>query len=302
MKATTIITILSALFATQISSSQISFDNVSTIYLDQMYLTPVTSEITITGYPNDTIGPTFNLLTTTVSIELSHVEAMEVWLECPNGSRAALINLHEGSPWEALPGGYPTSSWSGTFLGDPTLEDLVGTPGQGWYYTFSSSVNTWGDMETELVNGNFIPATQFGNGGNSMNPNGIYLPYWTFDSLVGCPVDGVWTLNIQDNIDFHNGTLFGWGLTMNNTLTAPAETIIEKSIQAYPNPVQSSLHITAPSELLHNEYVLVNELGKVLIKGNMSFPEINLDVSKLEAGVYFIRIKGSEKSIRVVKI
>ena len=302
MKISILITVLSFFFNAHLSNAQISFDNTSTIYLGQMYSPPVTSEITISGYPNETIGSTYNILSTTISIELSHVEAMEIWLECPNGSRAALINLHVGSQWESIPGGYSTTAWSGTFLGDPTLEATIGTPGVGWDYTFSSVINTWGDIETELVNGNFLPATQFGNGGNSMNPNGVYLPYWTFDSLDGCPVDGTWILNIQDNVDFHNGTFFGWNLSMNSNLATPSVAASNSLINVFPNPVQSSIQISVPSDLLNKSYVLINELGTVLIEGKINSLETVLDLSTIETGMYFIRVEEYENTIRVIKL
>ena len=267
-----------------------------------MYVTPVTSEIIISGYPNETIGSTYDFLTTSISIELSHVEAMEVWLECPNGSKVALINLHEGGPWEAIPGGYPTTSWYGTFLGDPTLEDVIGTPGTGWNYTFSSMTNTWGDMETELVNGNFLPATQFGNNGNSMNPNGVYLPYWTFDSLHGCPVDGTWTLNIQDNIDFNNGTLFEWGLNMAPISTALLEKTSEDLLHVLPNPVESVVEISVAPELINERYMIISAQGTVIMEAYVTSSKMVLDLSALEAGIYFVRIVGSEELDRLIKL
>jgi len=32
-----------------------------------------------------------------------------------------------------------------------------------------------------------------------MNPNGVYLPDGDFNNFIGCPVNGNWTITVQDN-------------------------------------------------------------------------------------------------------
>lgn len=286
--------ILSIWYSPCAIAQSISFENSSTLYLEQMYTSPVSSEITISGYPNETITSPDNLSMASIMIEQSCMESLEVWIECPNGSRAVLINSYDGD-WGTIPGGVIPTSWGGTYLGDPTLEDVFGTPGMGWEYSFSTTQNTMDNMATELVNENFVPATEFGNGGNSMNPNGVYLPDSNFDELVGCPVDGVWKLFIQDNVDFNNGTLFGWSIDLDIALNTSSITSNEKSINVFPNPGTSSIYISVPMDLMNENYVLIDQLGTVLLRGQTNSLETAVDVSSLKSGLYFIRV-GESKS------
>ena len=45
-----------------------------------------------------------------------------------------------------------------------------------------------------------------------MNPNGVYLPEDDFATFAGCPVNGQWTIVVQDNIGIDDGYIFEWGL------------------------------------------------------------------------------------------
>ena len=46
----------------------------------------------------------------------------------------------------------------------------------------------------------FVPGQQY------------YTPYQSFSRLVGCPLNGRWTIEVRDNWPLDNGYLFGWGI------------------------------------------------------------------------------------------
>ena len=96
-------------------------------------------------------------------------------------------------------------------MGDPIDDSGGGGPGEGWEYCFSSVFN---DINGSITNnlGNTIPAPKFGNNGPSINPNNVYQPETSFNSLTGCPVNGNWTIFVQDNIGIDDGYIFEWGL------------------------------------------------------------------------------------------
>lgn len=169
----------------------------------QQYQAP----IDISGFPpGSTISNSQDLNMVCITMEHSYLGDLEIALQCPNGTQVTLLNSY--SPG-FIPGG---TSGGSTYLGDPIDDSGGGGPGEGWEYCFSSVFNDWGTYPTELAAGNTIPAPNFGNNGPSMNPNGVYLPEGNFNGFAGCPVNGQWTIIVQDNLTIDDGYIFEWGL------------------------------------------------------------------------------------------
>lgn len=163
--------------------------------------------IDISGFPdNATIVDAQSLNQVCITMEHSYVGDLEIALQCPNGTQVTLLNSYNPG---FIAGG---TSGGGLYLGDPIDDIGGGGPGEGWEYCFSSVFNTWGDWPTEFANGNFVPAPNFGNNGNSLNPNGVFLPQTDFSAFAGCPVNGTWTILVQDNLGTDDGYIFEWGL------------------------------------------------------------------------------------------
>lgn len=161
--------------------------------------------IDIGGFPTgSTITGSQDLNMVCITIEHSYLGDLEIALQCPNGTQVTLVNSY--SPG-FIPGGF---SGGGTFLGDADDNSGNGVPGIGWEYCFSSVFNDWGNMAQEFAAGNTVPAPL--SGGNSMNPNGVYLPEQDFSAFAGCPVNGTWTIIVQDNLTIDDGYIFEWGL------------------------------------------------------------------------------------------
>lgn len=161
--------------------------------------------IDITGFPaGAVITNSQDLNQVCITMEHSYLGDLEIALECPNGTQVTLLNSY--SPG-FIPGGF---SGGGTYLGDADDNSGNGVPGVGWEYCFSSAFNTWGDMPTEFAAGNTVPTTI--SGGNAMNPNGVYLPEDDFNNFAGCPINGTWTIIVQDNLTIDDGYIFEWGL------------------------------------------------------------------------------------------
>ncbi len=164
------------------------------------------TDIGITGFtPGDTLANPSDIAQLCVTMEHSFLGDLEMWIECPNGTIATIFNSYSGGIG-FIPGGFSGSS---TYLGD-ALDNNIGNPGTGWEYCFSSANATFGSMATEYANGNTVPTTI--SGGNAMNPNGVYLPEQSFNDLIGCPINGDWTLHIRDNLSTDDGYIFEWGI------------------------------------------------------------------------------------------
>jgi subtilisin-like proprotein convertase family protein len=168
------------------------------------------TSIGISGFDQSTlITSAANFDQLCLDIEHSFIGDLEIALTCPNGTTVSIMNINSLTPaWGALvPGG--CGSVNGTFLGNDTNLD-GGAPGSPvWTYCFSPANATLGTICTEFNAGNTIT-----NDYNytAMDTNGVYLPDGNFNDFIGCPVNGNWTISVQDNQAIDDGYIFQWGL------------------------------------------------------------------------------------------
>jgi len=138
-----------------------------------------------------------------VNMEHSYLGDLEMMLTCPNGTSVNIFNAYTGNG--LFPGG---TGGGGTYLGQ-ALDNGNGTPGVGWDYCFSDMA-TWGTLGNEYGDGNTVPAGGT-TPGNAMAP-GTYLPEDSFAALIGCPLNGDWTITIRDNQGIDDGYIMFWGI------------------------------------------------------------------------------------------
>jgi len=169
--------------------------------------------IPMSGFaPGATFTNASDLQSVCMNIEHSYLGDLDIWLVCPNGTEVGLVNSYVAGH---LPGGF---GGGGTYLGDAN-DNGNGTPGIGWDYCFSTVNATLGNMGTELGLGYTLPATSFPPAsGNAMNPNGIYQPATTFAGFAGCPLNGNWSIYVQDNQGIDDGYIFSWEITFDASL------------------------------------------------------------------------------------
>ena len=192
--------------------------------------------IEIGGFPaGSTIQNSQDLNQVCITMEHSFLGDLEMLLECPSGAQVTLLNSYTPASG-IIPGGVSGGS---TFMGDPIDDVSGGGPGEGWEYCFSSVFATWGDYPTEFGAGNTIPAPNFGNGGASLNPNGVYLPETDFNAFIGCPVNGEWKIVVRDNLGTDDGYIFEWGLFFDPSFFA--------GLGGYQNTIASSEWLDDPT-------------------------------------------------------
>lgn len=166
-----------------------------------------TTSVSITGFSGQTITSGTDVAEVCMNIEHSYFGDLEIQLTCPNTTTILLAAGYGGG------GG-------STFLGDPIDNDSDLNPGIGMDYCFTLGA-TWGTMVAENTAGNWIPST-VAPGNNILTP-GNFQPEETYNNLIGCPIDGNWTITVTDNLNSDNGYIFEWGLTLNPAINPNAE-------------------------------------------------------------------------------
>lgn len=196
------------------------------------------TNIGITGFDDTTtITSASNFDQMCIDIEHSYIGDLEIALTCPNGTTVSIMNAYNSGfgAWPELVAGGCGSGIS-TFLGNDTNLD-GGAPGSPvWTYCFSPTQATFGTICAENAAGNTVTNAY---GFPSMNPNGVYLPDGDFNGFIGCPVNGNWTITVQDNQGIDDGYIFQWGIYFNQSLYPEQE--------GYQNTVVSDNWTNSPS-------------------------------------------------------
>jgi hypothetical protein len=101
--------------------------------------------------------------------------------------------------------------------------------------------------------------------------------------------------------EYGNNAFGNFGIcAYDHSVAALSENIIE-GLQYYPNPVNNSLYIKAKSNI--ENISLFDISGKEVLNMIPNHPEIQVDMSRLQKGVYFVKISidGSLSSFKIVK-
>ncbi|MBK7944487.1 MAG: proprotein convertase P-domain-containing protein [Flavobacteriales bacterium] len=141
---------------------------------------PFESTIAVSNFqPGQTLTDCNDLQSICIDFEHSFMGDLVITLTCPNGSVQTLHQQNGG----------------GTNLGIPGAGTGIGTT-----YTYC-----WSPTAT---NGTWAASA----GGQATLPAGTYSPVENCNDLVGCPLNGTWTLTFLDLWGADDGWLTGWGL------------------------------------------------------------------------------------------
>ncbi|MBT8324245.1 MAG: hypothetical protein KJO96_03015, partial [Winogradskyella sp.] len=121
---------------------------------------------------------------------------LDIFIISPNGQQSQLFDQAGG----------------GTYWGGADNNDN-GVPGVGADYCFSMSATIPLSAAPTVVAGSNPP-------NNSWQP-GTYLPVESFNSLLGSPLNGDWTIRIVDNLFIDDGTIFAWSIDFDPNLQPP---------------------------------------------------------------------------------
>jgi subtilisin-like proprotein convertase family protein/uncharacterized membrane protein len=135
-----------------------------------------------------------------LNMEHSYLGDLQITIICPNGQTMILKSYANGG--------------NGTHLGGPYdgINDATYGPGVGLTYCFTPGATT-------LLTAGTTMASPGPTAGNTITP-GNYMPTQPFTNLIGCPLNGTWSIQVTDNLASDNGYIFNWDLN----LTVPPAT------------------------------------------------------------------------------
>ena len=147
--------------------------------------------------PTQTIQSAADISNICLTMEHSYLGDLSIVITCPNGQSTTL---------HSFPGG------AGTYLGCP-LDDPATVPGMYSTYCFTPTATTL------LVNG---ATSNCGTPANTSINGGNYMPAQPFTTLIGCPLDGNWTISVTDHLNLDNGYISSWDINFNPNIPGAA--------------------------------------------------------------------------------
>ncbi|MBU0764458.1 MAG: PKD domain-containing protein, partial [Bacteroidetes bacterium] len=164
-----------------------------TTYLPDGSGASYSTSITMTIFePGQVLEDVTDLIGICVNMEHSYLGDLVISITCPDGSQVILEDQGGG----------------GTFLGEPIDVDDPNQPGVGYDYC-------WDPFATNgTLNDN-------AGGGGTTLPAGNYQSYESMNSLIGCPLNGNWTITVTDNWSIDDGFIFYWGINFNPSVYPP---------------------------------------------------------------------------------
>ncbi len=133
-------------------------------------------------FGNQTLDSLSMLESFCINMEHSFIGDLVMQITCPNGTTIT---------FESQAGG-------GTYLGVPIDVEDPNQPGVGYDYCWGPNP-TYGEMGVEASNYSTLPA-------------GTYTSHDNLSGLLGCPLNGVWTITVTDNWGADDGFIFSWGI------------------------------------------------------------------------------------------
>ncbi|MEZ4402768.1 MAG: hypothetical protein R3B06_22290 [Kofleriaceae bacterium] len=162
------------------------------------------NSINFTGFtPGQTLTDITKLLGVCVTMEHSWLRDLTVALRCPNGTTIAL------SGFQGRTGGE-------VYVGEANDSDTsaVPVPGTGWDYCWAPTA-TW---EPWITFANNHPTQLVPVGTHVALPSGDYSTSDPMSNLLGCPLNGDWTIRVEDRWGIDNGYIFKWSVRFDPSL------------------------------------------------------------------------------------
>ena len=231
---------LSVVQADTVGSEQITALSVNdTIFLPDgqdcgagcAYISPVT----FTSFsPTATIQSANDIWFVRVKMEHSFVGDIWIALTCPNGQYTSIVRKYNSSGTSSCTSAIPQSEWgwvstgsSGANFGLVLSDDYsnkcnpntnpMGTP---WNYVWSNNTNNgyqYNSGSYVYANSNILNSTTMDSTNVAAMTN-VFHPEGSFANLIGCPMNGTWSIEVVDGWGSDNGWITEWEISLDPAL------------------------------------------------------------------------------------
>ncbi len=169
----------------------------------QCYGTPVTFD---QFPPGATVQQASDIESICISIEHSFAGDLSFRIICPN-NQSVILDSYDNSGGNYLGNAYDFSSGC-----DPN--NTLNAPGTPWLYCWSEipTYNYQGLLN--VVDGSPFPSPISAT--DTINHTNYLIPENPLSGLIGCPLNGTWSIEICDNWAADNGWVFEWILTLSS--------------------------------------------------------------------------------------
>ena len=210
-----------------INAQTLSFGFDSTMFIPDGPACPpgiLYANVLVNNFPiNAVISTDSDIVSICINIEHSYVGDLGFKLFCPNGQNVRLdANITSGSNYLGVP--YKPD-------GSPACDSLVNPHGTGWNYCWSSVYPNNGLTLNQLSASTGTGTIMVGDK-RTIDSTNVYIhtnyikPDSSFASLIGCPLNGNWSMQITDNWSLDNGYIFGWSVNPSQAFAIPSTPII----------------------------------------------------------------------------
>ncbi|TSJ42511.1 PKD domain-containing protein [Fluviicola chungangensis] len=177
--------------------------------------------------PSATVTTATDITNICLNMEHSYSGDLSMQIICPNGQSVSLITYPSGTGSANLGTPWATSTVDGS--------STTTTPGVGANYCFATGGTAWATGYAS--GGTFVSGNGPGTYTDTYMPAGTYAPMQSFAGLVGCPLNGSWTIQVTDNLASDNGYIFNWDINFNAALLSASSftpTIVSQGWVAAP--------------------------------------------------------------------
>jgi gliding motility-associated-like protein len=169
--------------------------------------------------PGVTILSATDILSICVNMEHSFAGDLGFRIYCPNNQFAQLDpNTHSGGNFLGLPAGGANHHSQ-----DNGCLQQNNPAGTGWNYCWSelypNNNMTFDQLSSSAAAGTVMVAgSRTIDSTNQINHTNYIMPQAPLSSLIGCPLNGVWNIEITDDYGSDNGYIFHWDLQLQANL------------------------------------------------------------------------------------
>jgi len=239
------------------------------------------SPLTFSAYgENDVVQSEEDIYYVRLNLEHSWVGDIYINITCPNGQKADIMKYGGSGSSSCNAQILPTSrGWQsgsnagvGSYFGQAYNVENTSQPcnanapgnqhGTGWNYCWSNNT-TQGYVYAPGVGSLIYRSANEHNGildsSNVAAGTHFYHPDQSFSSLIGCPLNGSWYIEVIDGWNIDNGYIFGWELALRNEVFSEDDATFTDADASGPflTTVSDSLFtLNPPASILHDTTVV----------------------------------------------